>query len=79
MPFIHTRVNRPIAKEKEKVIVPISKEDVLEFINTTLKEEPEMLIRVLVKKILIYDDNVFDTLKINSSKHCETCKKLSLL
>ena len=51
-------LNEKIAKEKEKVIVPISKEDVLEFINTTLKEEPEMLIRVLVKKILIYDDKV---------------------
>lgn len=25
-------------------------------------------------KILIYDDDIFDTLKINSSKYCETCK-----
>jgi len=42
------------SKNKKKV----SKEDIKKFIKTSLKKEPDTLIRLLVKKIILFDDKI---------------------
>ena len=52
-------LNKKISLEKQKDRKPIlSKKDVTDFITHQLKQEPDVIIQLLVKKVIIYDDKV---------------------
>lgn len=47
-----------IAVEKSKAKVAVSREEIIKFIKTGLKKEPRMLLKMLVKQIILYDDKI---------------------
>ena len=52
-------LNEKISLEMQKDRKPIlSKKDVIYFITHQLKQEPDVIIQILVKKVIIYDDKV---------------------
>ena len=44
--------------ENAKYKIQLTKEDISKFIRTSLKKEAELLIELLVKKIILYDDKI---------------------
>ena len=52
-------LNEKISLEMQKDRKPIlSRKDVVHFITHQLKQEPDTIIQILVKKVIIYDDKV---------------------
>ena len=47
-----------ILLENAKYKIQLTKEDISKFIRTSLKKEAELLIELLVKKIILYDDKI---------------------
>ena len=49
-------IERKILIEKSKISVKVSEEQIRKFYNQALKEEPQILINYLIKKIKLYND-----------------------
>jgi len=47
-----------ILKEKSKNKIQVSKEDIIKFIRTTLKKDAKQLLKLLIKKIILFDDKI---------------------
>ena len=51
-------LNKKLSNENLKLNDPITKEEITEFIKTSLKQDAGYLINLLTKKIIIYDDKI---------------------
>ncbi len=51
-------LNEKLSNENSKLNEPITKEELTEFITTSLKQNASFLINLLTKKIIIYDDKI---------------------
>ena len=44
--------------EDSKARIKISKPEILKFINKAIREEPAQMLRLLIKRIVLYDDKI---------------------
>ena len=44
--------------EEAKKIVPLTKSEILRFLFKAIRKEPAQLIRMLIKKVIVYDDKI---------------------
>lgn len=51
-------INLKIAKEKSYRRSLITKEDIISFVKTSLKKNPQTMIKYLIKEIVLYDDKI---------------------
>ena len=51
-------LNEQIKVADSKARLKVSKSDILKFINKAIRKEPAQMIRLLVKRILLYDDRI---------------------
>ena len=47
-----------ILRERSKEKIQTSKEDIIKFIRTTLKKEPKQILKLLIDKIILFDDKI---------------------
>ena len=47
-----------IAIEKTKVSTEITKDDIIKFLRTTLKKDPQTVIKILINRVVIYNDKI---------------------
>ena len=51
-------ITAKIAIEKAKLAQQLTKEDIVQYIKTSLKKEPQLMIDLLINKIILYDDKI---------------------
>ena len=51
-------IETKILKEKSKEKIHISKDEICKFIRTTLKREPKQILKLLINKIILFDDKI---------------------
>lgn len=51
-------IDTKIAIQKSKQKIQITKDDIIKFLRTSLKKEPQLMLRILIREIILYDDKI---------------------
>jgi hypothetical protein len=51
-------LNCKIATERTKLTIQLTKEEIVLHIKTALKKEPQQMIELLIKRIILFDDRI---------------------
>ena len=67
-------LERKILIENSKTVVKVTEKDIREHIDKALKSEPQMLVSLLVKEVVIYDDEIEihynSPFEVSPDNHC---------
>lgn len=69
--LIVEQIDEKMAIEKTKQKVQITRDDIFKFIKTALKKSPQLMIKLLVKNIILYDDKMEITYNYVDKKYLD--------
>jgi hypothetical protein len=55
---LQAEISAKIAIEKTKLTIMLKKEEIVGYIRTALKKDPQQMVDLLVKQIILFDDKI---------------------